>query len=343
LKREVNMTQRRELAKEIFMTGPPIRELAKGIFRIGPLETGNERTPATSPYLIVGEQQALIMEPGEAGQAPVLLEAIREIGVGFDRIAYIIASHIHQHHISGASVLLKELPRATFVVHQFGAPHMVDPTRLNESTVEVFGEGCPLIAPVPQDRVWGVAGGEVIDLGERELEIIEALGHSPHHIALFDRLTRALFPGDAVVVIPVNASEHRAGPEIRAPLYHVDSVVETLHRLRAFKPSMLLTFAEPGGICHSPDKIMQWCEEDVRAIERICREGMKKKMTFKEIDHKVYEYYKAVGIVRPQEGEEESGQALGGMLYGMFAYIRRYVDPSLEIPERSPGPLHSRP
>ncbi len=320
-------------------------EVAKGIFRIGPLDTGNDRTPNTSPHLIVGEKLAVIWEPGEPGQGSELLEAIRKIiCLDLDRIAYVGASHIHQHHVSGVSELLKELPKATMVIHHRGAPHLIDPTRLNESTHEVFGEGCPPVSPVPEDRIWAVLGGEVIDLGERELEIIEALGHSPHHIALFDRLTRALFPGDTVGNFNMKAGDWHGSPEIRAPMFHVGLVVETLHRLRALKPSMLLAFSS-AGVCHSPDKIMQWAEEDIKALERICHEGMKRKMTFEEIDGKVYDYYKAVGIRGPlqmEEGEEEeeSGRALGGMLFGLLAYIKRYVDPSVEMPQRPQGALN---
>ena len=79
----------------------PIVEIAKGIFRIGPLESRTPNTNPASPFLVVGSQQSAIVEPGEDGQAPKLLEAIKEIGVGLDRIAYLIATHIHLHHVHG--------------------------------------------------------------------------------------------------------------------------------------------------------------------------------------------------------------------------------------------------
>ncbi len=226
----------------------PITEVAKGIFRIGPLDT-HSRTPNTSPYLIVGDKQAAIWEGGESGQAHALLEAIGETGVSLDRIGYIICSHIHLHHIDGVNILLHAIPNARVVVHQRGAPHLVDPIRLNASTFQVWGEGCPSLIPVPEDRIWGVAGGEVIDLGGRELEIIEALGHAPHHIVLFDRLTRALFPGDSVGVLGMG--KERARPDILPPLFELEKAVATLHRLKALKPSVLFLFGY-GGVSHSP-------------------------------------------------------------------------------------------
>ncbi|MFC1943102.1 MBL fold metallo-hydrolase [Chloroflexota bacterium] len=312
----------------------PITEVVKGIFKIGPLETGNERTPDTCPYLIVGQEQALIWEPGEAGQVPALLEGIRVLGVERDRIAYIIPSHIHLHHCAGVPVLLKELPKATLMVHERGVPHLIDPTRLNESTFQVWGDGCPSITPVPQDRIKGLAGGEVIDLGERKLDIIEAGGHAPHQVAMFDRLTKALFPGDAAGAFNIPNNE-RARPDILPPLFDVEQAVDALHRFQALKPTVILTFTRYGGISHSPEKTMRWAEEDYRAVERICREGMKQKRNSLEIGAEVAEHYKKVRIAT--EMEDRAGETTAP--YGMCAYIHKQ-DPSLEMPRRPEGPLH---
>jgi len=280
---------------------------------------------------VVGEQQAAILEPGEDGQVPDLMKAIKEIGVDRDRVAYAIASHSHLHHLAGVNVLLKEIPQAKIVVHNFAVPHLMDPTRLNPGTVEAWGEGCPKITPVPQDRIWGVAGGEVIDLGGRELEIIETLGHSPHHIAIFDRLTRALFAGDAAGVLSLGSE--RASPDIRPPFFDVDKAADSLQRLRALNPSMLLLFGY-GGISHSPDKTLQWSEEDIRTVERICREGMKQNVSGKEIGKQVREYYQRVGATMPEEpeGQQRAGMREGDAPIGMIAFLMKQ-DPSLKIPQ----------
>jgi len=323
-----------KIAKEAIMI--PIAEIAKGIFRIGPLDT-RSRTPDTSPFLVVGQQRAVIWEPGEGGQAPDLLQAIRLLGVDLGRIDYIIASHIHLHHLAGVHVLLKEIPRAKVVVHQRGVPHLMEPTRLNTSVSEVWGEGCPQISAVPQDRIWGVAGGEVIDLGGRELEIIETLGHAPHHISIFDRLTRSLFPGDATGVFFGGPGTERCHPDIVPPLFDLEKALDSLRRLRALEPSVLFAFGY-NGTSFSPDQTLQWSEEDICAVERICREGMKQKMSSEEIGRRVEEYYESVGV--PVSREEEGGEGPRQMRapVGMLAYLKRQ-DPSLEMPKMPPGPL----
>ncbi|MBI2328179.1 MAG: MBL fold metallo-hydrolase [Chloroflexi bacterium] len=310
----------------------PIVEVAKGIFRIGPLETF-ARTPNTSPYLVVGEERAAIMEIGEEGQVAALLQAIRHIGVGYDRIAYFISSHIHLHHVAGLNLLLHQLPQAKMVAHRRAVPHLVEPTRLNEGTFAVWGPGCPSLYPVPENRIWGVTGGEIIDLGGRQLEIIDATGHAPHHLAIFDRLTRALFPGDAVGTIRLG--KERARPDILPPLFDIERAIETLRRLRALKPSVLFLFGY-GGVSHSPDKTLQWGEEDVRAIEGIVRKGMRQKVGSQEIGRRVRAYYDQIGTREPTEDEEvvvpEGGPQGAGAPIGMCAYLHR-EDPSLEMPQ----------
>ncbi len=303
----------------------PITEVAKGIFKVGPLDTRNPLTPATSPFLVVGERAAIV-EPGESGQAPELLDGIREIGVDLNRIDYLMPTHIHLHHIHGANVLLREIPQAKVVAHQRGVPHLKEPTQLNEEVrLEAWGEK---LFPVPEDRIIGCSGGEVIDLGGRELEIVDARGHAPHHLAIFDRLTRALFPGDAVGVLGLG--HERGRPEIVPPLFDIEKHVDSLRRLRALKPSVLFTFGY-GGVSHSPDKTLQWAEEDVRAIESICREGMKQGMSLDEIGGRVLEYHKSVGLRAPTEGQERRREIVTGLI-GMMNYIKRQ-DPSREIPK----------
>ena len=307
----------------------PVVEAAKGIFRIGPLDTFTRETPATTPYVVVGDKHAAILEFGEVGQAPALLQAIRQIGVSFDRIAYIMASHIHLHHIGGVNFLLKEIPHAKLVIHQRGAPHVAEPTRLNASTLQVWGEssGCPQISPVPMDSILPVSGGEVFDLGGRELEIIETLGHAPHHISIFDRLSKVMFAGDAAGVLRMGSE--RCSPDIRPPLFEMEAAAESLQRLRAFNPSAIFLFGY-GGVSHSPDKTLQWSEEDIRAVEAICREGMQQKLSNKVIGEKVRAYYRSVGITMEADGPQ-GGADRGMAPIGMIAYVKKN-HPELELP-----------
>ncbi len=310
----------------------PALEVAKGIFRIGPLDT-KSRTPWTSPFLVKGEEWSAILEPGEGGQAPELLEVLKELGQDLDRIAYLISTHVHLHHVHAVQVLLPEMPRAKVVVHHRGAPHLIEPSRLNEGTTEVWGEGCPQLSPVPEDRVWAVKGGEVIDLGGRELEIHETLGHCPHHMSVFDRLTRTLFPGDAIGAFFAGPGFGRARPDILPPLYDPEKSLDSIRRLRALKPERVFVFGH-NAASHSPDQTMAWAEEDITSVVRIVRDGMKQKMSSAEIGRQVMEYYDSVGIGYSRERtlEETGGMPAGTAPIGLVRFLMRQ-DPSLEMPK----------
>ncbi|MBI4283954.1 MAG: MBL fold metallo-hydrolase [Chloroflexi bacterium] len=331
-------------------------QVARGVFKIGPLPTGKARTAGadTTPFVCVGQERAAILEPGEEGQALPTLQAIKELGIDRNRIAYITISHIHGHHSEALNVLVKET-KAKVVVHQRAVPHLIDPTRLNASMDQVWGtaEGyCAHLDPVPADRIMGCAGGETLDLGERELEIIDSRGHAPHHICVFDHLTRALWTGDMAGVLAFGSE--RAHPDILPPLFDVKMHLESLHRCRALKPSLLFSFTAPGGVSYAPDRTLQWAEEDILTIERICREGMKNKLPAKEIGRKVEEYRRGrVGTYSPIITASTAAQdtAGGGMPpgwagvlhrvedmppFGMIAYIKR-EHPELEWPQGMVG------
>ncbi len=315
----------------------PIAEVAEGIFKIGPLDT-HSRTPWTAPFLVLGNERAAILEPGEDGQAAELLQAIGgsgdpELKIDLNRIAYLIPTHIHLHHIAAANILMGKLPNAKVVVHQRGAPHLVEPTRLNEGTFAVWGEGCPSLDPIPEDRVIPVFGGEVFDLGGRELEIIETVGHAPHHVSIFDRLTKTLFSGDAAGAFHLGPGGRRARPDILPPIFDVEKAVDSVRRMRALKASQIFVFGW-NAASYTPDQTLQWAEEDYRGVERICLEGMKQKLSGAEIAQKVEEYYDSVGRIQGHPSDEETvpeAQESRGPI-GMYAYLKR-KDPSLEMPQ----------
>ncbi len=312
-----------------------ITQVAKGILRIGPVESAGpgrrgHHTSLTSPYLIIGKEQAMVLEPGEDCQVAATVDALKKCGVALDKVGYIWASHIHLHHIQAVPDLMKQLPKAKFVVHPRGAPHVIEPTRLVASSIEAWGDQCygPM-APLPKERVMSVEDNQIIDLGRKQIQVIYAPGHAPHHMGLFDLETRALFPGD-IAMVPGPGRE-RGHHDIRPPLFDVDKFVASIEHYLSLKPSMLLTFGDRGGAVFSVEDSLRWAIEDHRAIERICADGMRRKQSFKEISARVEEYSTAVDS-QPIGGRETGPEFTSGGLSGMIAYVHR-KDPSLELPK----------
>src|ERR1700719_4946347 len=83
----------------------------------------------TAGYLIRGDRPCLV-ETGTAPSAPVVRDALTELGVGAGDLATVVVTHIHLDHAGGAGDIAALYPGAQIVVHQRGARHLADPSRL---------------------------------------------------------------------------------------------------------------------------------------------------------------------------------------------------------------------
>ncbi len=196
----------------------------------------------TSAYLILGEELALI-ESGPAKSASLIIEGIR--GFGFDpaEVSYIIVTHVHLDHGGGAGTLLRKMPRAKVVVHEKGVKHMLDPSKLVNSSKRVFGnridEWYGEVLPVDEDRVVPVKDGDIVDLGKgQRLRMIDSPGHATHHICIYSEKDRGLFTGDAVgVYIP---DSRVLIPTTPPPEFDPDVNIETIRGFAGLDLDLLL-------------------------------------------------------------------------------------------------------
>jgi glyoxylase-like metal-dependent hydrolase (beta-lactamase superfamily II) len=175
-----------------------IKKLDKHIYLVD-LETAGYSGFFAS-YVLKGDQTAIV-ETGPASSIPNLLAGLDEIGVKRDHVDYVLLSHIHLDHAGGAGVLLQSLPNAKLIVHERGAPHLVNPAKLWEQSKQALGEIVDLygaVQPVPEKRIQISKDGMVIDLGEQiELQVVETLGHASHHQSFYEKDSQTVFPGDA--------------------------------------------------------------------------------------------------------------------------------------------------
>ena len=85
--------------------------------------------------------------------------------------------------------MARAFPSATVYVHEKGARHLADPTRLIDSAARVYG---PLldslygrIDPTPPERLHVLDDGEEIEVGPgRTLVAVDSPGHAKHHVGL---------------------------------------------------------------------------------------------------------------------------------------------------------------
>jgi glyoxylase-like metal-dependent hydrolase (beta-lactamase superfamily II) len=81
-------------------------------------------------------------------------------------------------------------------VHERGAPHLVDPSRLLASAERLYGDRMERlwgeIVPVPEANVTALSGGETA-LGTR---VAYTPGHASHHVCYLDEESGTAFVGD---------------------------------------------------------------------------------------------------------------------------------------------------
>lgn len=115
----------------------------------------------------------------------------------------ILLTHIHFDHAGGTGSLMRRFPGLEVYVHELGAPHMIDPTRLWASAARLYGEDSMLstwgeFVPVPGDRVHDLRGGETLKIGGDTFEVAYTPGHAQHHVCYLHEGTA--FVGDAAGV-----------------------------------------------------------------------------------------------------------------------------------------------
>ena len=145
----------------------------------------------------IHESGGVIIEPGPTAIIPSIQEAMKQLGMNSP--AYIIPTHIHLEHGGAIGSLARLFPGSKVVLHPVGVKHSIEPSRLIRSTKMAFGDDFEAhygpILPVPESQVVSAEDGEIVSIGNRELQIIHAPGHAPHHIAILTDRQKGFFLG----------------------------------------------------------------------------------------------------------------------------------------------------
>ncbi len=115
-------------------------------------------------------------------------------------VRQVLLTHIHLDHAGATGSLLQLNPDIEVFVHERGARHLIDPSKLMASATRLYGEDMDrlwgAVLPVPAARVTALYGDERLSAGGRELEVAQTPGHASHHVTYFDRSSGIAFVGD---------------------------------------------------------------------------------------------------------------------------------------------------
>jgi glyoxylase-like metal-dependent hydrolase (beta-lactamase superfamily II) len=159
-------------------------------------------------------------------------------------------------------------------VHERGARHLADPSRLMASARQVYGDALDSLfgelAPTPAERIRSVEERGSIDLGGgRSLDSHYSPGHAKHHVGLIDSASGDLYVGDAAgVFVPETGDLRPASPP---PDFDLPLALESLRMFAALAPARLL-FSHFGPVAdvlatleRSAEELNVWVAETRRA------------------------------------------------------------------------------
>lgn len=123
----------------------------------------------------------IIIDPGPASTIPVLVKALQKLHI--HTIDYILLTHIHIDHAGGAGALLPKYPAARVICHPKAIPHMVNPEKLWQGSLEVLGsvaEAYQPIVPIAETKM--SFQSKIIVEDKLIIDVIETPGHAAHHM-----------------------------------------------------------------------------------------------------------------------------------------------------------------
>jgi glyoxylase-like metal-dependent hydrolase (beta-lactamase superfamily II) len=148
-------------------------------------------------YLLQTEDGLALNDCGPSTCVPELKARLAERGLELSDVRHLLLSHIHLDHAGAAGVLVRENPELQVHVSEIGAPHLIDPARLEASARRLYGDEFDTLwgelAPVPEENVHTV-GSEVLGLA-----CFPSPGHASHHVCYVDA-QGTLYAGDAAGV-----------------------------------------------------------------------------------------------------------------------------------------------
>lgn len=147
-----------------------------------------------------GADGVVIVDPGPATCLPALEVSLRARGFEWRDVRAVLLTHIHLDHAGASGHVLDAASSARLYVHERGARHMIDPSRLIASATRLYqGDMDRLwgtMVPVAADRVEVLGDSDVLELAGHEIHVAWTPGHAWHHVSYFLPQSRIAFVGD---------------------------------------------------------------------------------------------------------------------------------------------------
>ena len=267
---------------------------------------------ATGVY--AGDGGAVLIDPGPGSCIDTLRASLAAQGIGVGDIESILITHIHLDHAGATGLLVRDNPRIRVFVHEKGAPHVVDPSKLINSANQLWGiEGVARlwgqVIPVSESNLQVLGERARITAGGRTFDVRYTPGHASHHVSYFDDRSGLVWAGDTAGLR--FTSKVFTLPPTPPPDIDLEAWRDSLAKIRGWKPeTVFITHFGPyaGAAAH-----LDHIETSLRDVAEMARRAIQTDAA----DEAKYERFKE----------------------DVFAYVRSAVDEQEMRPLEFVGPL----
>jgi glyoxylase-like metal-dependent hydrolase (beta-lactamase superfamily II) len=269
-------------------------------------------------YLVETTDGPAVFDCGPASALAALEAGLLERGVRLGDVRHLLLSHIHLDHAGAAGTIVREHPHIQVHVSAIGAPHLVDPSKLEASARRLYGDSFDdlwgELVPVPHENVH-IVGDDVVGLA-----CFPTPGHASHHVC-FAHEDGTLYAGDAAGVRI--APSKLVLPPTPPPDIDVGAWYTTLDELQRRAPERLALVHF--GVFDDVERHLGELRERLREWEQVIEDGATQ-------DEFVERVYAGLG-----ELDDDDLQAVERAMpmWQSYAGLKRWVDKVK--PTRSPA------
>jgi glyoxylase-like metal-dependent hydrolase (beta-lactamase superfamily II) len=178
------------------------------------------------------EVDGALVDPGPESSLQTVIEAI-----GDEQPRAVLLTHIHLDHAAATGAMVRRWPDLEVYVHERGAPHLIDPSKLLASAERLYGDKLNYlwgeILPVPGQNVHVLSGGEIV----HGMRVAYTPGHASHHVCYFHEDSGTAFTGDvAACRIPPS---NLIVPPTPPPDIDIETWEASLDTVAAWQPQRL--------------------------------------------------------------------------------------------------------
>ena len=242
-------------------------------------------------YVVETDDGPALFDCGPTSTLPALEQGVGEHGLALTDLRHLLLSHIHLDHAGAAGTIVREHPGLRVHVSEIGAPHVVDPSRLEASARRLYGDAFDVLwgelAPVPEENV------EVVSDRVVGLECFPSPGHASHHVCYLHE-DGTLYAGDAAGV-RIQPAQY-AIPVCPPPDLDVEAWFRTFDEIERRQPRRLALIHF--GVAESPsehlalvrEELTKWAERgrqdlDEQAWVAAARRDLEAAVGAEEADH----------------------------------------------------------